>query len=340
MSSPSHAPSSPHEAGIASNTAAAREDTIDPSLDLFEEIERLKKERKAVVLAHFYQDADLQEIADVLGDSLALAKAARERKDAEVILFLGVHFMAETAKILCPEKTVVLPDLEAGCSLAEACPADKLAAWRTKNPEHVVVTYINSSAATKAVSDWICTSTNAKDIIDAIPADKPILFAPDRNLGAWLAKTCGREMELWPGSCIVHETFSEKQILKLKLQHPDAEFIAHPECQENVLRHADLVGSTSKLLERVEHGKAQSFIVGTEAGILTEMKKRAPQKLLIPAPVEDSKDGNCGCQECPYMRLNSLEKAYLALRDLEPRIELDEELRLRALLPLERMLSI
>lgn len=316
-----------------------RED-IDPSLDLFEEIEKLKKERKAVILAHYYQEADLQDIADVLGDSLQLAQAARARKDAEVILFLGVHFMAETAKILCPEKTVVLPDLAAGCSLADSCPADKLTAWRAQNPEHVVVTYINSTAATKAASDWICTSSNAQKIIDAIPADKPILFAPDRNLGAWLSKTCGREMDLWPGSCIVHVTFSERQILRLKAEHPEAEFIAHPECEETVLRHADFVGSTSKLLDRVANGEATTFIVGTETGILHEMQRQAPTKTLIPAPVEAGDDGSCGCQECPYMRLNTLEKSYLALRDLEPRIELDEDLRQRALVPLERMLSI
>ncbi|MCA8970441.1 MAG: quinolinate synthase NadA [Planctomycetes bacterium] len=313
---------------------------IDPSLDLFEEIEKLKKERKAVVLAHYYQDADLQDIADVLGDSLQLAQAARARKDAEVILFLGVHFMAETAKILCPEKTVVLPDLAAGCSLADACPADKLAAWRKDHPEHVVVTYINSTAATKAESDWICTSSNAKRIIEAIPRDQPILFAPDQNLGAWLAKTCGREMDLWPGSCIVHITFSERQIVRLKAEHPDAEFIAHPECEDNVLRHADFVGSTSRLLERVATGESKTFIVGTETGILHEMRRQAPDKVLIPAPVEARDDGTCGCQECPYMKLNTLEKAYLALRDLKPSIELDEDLRQRALVPLERMLSI
>lgn len=313
---------------------------IDPSLDLFEEIERLKQERKAVVLAHYYQEADLQDIADVLGDSLQLAQAARARKEAEVILFLGVHFMAETAKILCPEKTVVLPDLAAGCSLADSCPADKLLAWREEHPDHVVVTYINSTAATKAASDWICTSSNARQIIESIPRNRPILFAPDRNLGAWLAKTCNREMDLWPGSCIVHITFSEKQIVRLKSRHPRAEFIAHPECEDGVLRHADFVGSTSALLNRVETGDAETFIVGTETGILHEMQRRAPQKTLIPAPVENRDDGTCGCQECPYMRLNTLEKAYVALRDLQPRIELDEQLRRDALIPLERMLSI
>ena len=320
-------------------TPTVPETSIDPRLDLFEEIERLKTERKAVILAHYYQEPDLQDIADVLGDSLVLAQEARKAEDAEVILFLGVHFMAETAKILCPDKIVVLPDLEAGCSLADACPADKLAAWKAEHPEHVVVTYINSTAATKAESDWICTSSNAKKVVEAIPADKPILFAPDQNLGAWLSKELDRPMDLWPGSCIVHETFSEKKIIAKKVEMPNAELIAHPECEDHVLRHADFVGSTSKLLERVEKGKSQSFIVATETGILHEMRKRAPGKNLVPAPVEDRKECK-GCQECPYMKLNTLEKAYLALRDLTPRIEVDAELRERALLPLDRMLSL
>ncbi|MFQ5503589.1 MAG: quinolinate synthase NadA [Planctomycetota bacterium] len=313
------------------------EPDIDPSLDLFEELERLKAKRSAVVLAHYYQEPDLQDIADFIGDSLALAQEARAATDKKVILFLGVHFMAETAKILCPEKTVVLPDLEAGCSLADACTAELLAAWRREHPDHVVVTYINSTAATKAVSDWICTSSNARRIVDRIPRDQPILFAPDRNLGAWLSKELCREMELWPGTCIVHETFSERKILALKAQHPEAELIAHPECEAAVLRHADFVGSTSKLLERVTIGSAETYIVATESGILHQMKKQAPDRLLIEAPVED---GECGCQECPFMKLNTLEKAYLALRDLKPRITLDEGLRKRALVPLERMLSV
>ena len=321
------------------STPTLPESSIDPSLDLFEEIERLKVERKAVILAHYYQEPDLQDIADVLGDSLVLAQEARKATEAEVILFLGVHFMAETAKILCPDKTVVLPDLAAGCSLAEACPADKLAAWKADHPEHVVVTYINSTAATKAESDWICTSSNAKKVVEAIPADKPILFAPDQNLGAWLSKELVRPMDLWPGSCMVHETFSERKIIELKVQMPEAELIAHPECEDHVLRHADFVGSTSKLLERVEKGEAQSFIVATETGILHEMQKRAPGKTLVPAPVEDRSECT-GCQECPHMKLNTLEKADLALRDLSPRIELDEDLRRRALIPLDRMLAL
>ena len=315
------------------------ETSIDPGLDLFEEIDRLKKERKAVILAHYYQDPDLQDIADVLGDSLVLAQAAKKSTDAEVILFLGVHFMAETAKILCPEKTVVLPDMEAGCSLADSCPADKLAAWRKQHPEHAVVTYINSSAETKAQSDWICTSSNAAKVIQQIPRDQPILFAPDKNLGAWLAKELDRPMDLWPGTCIVHETFSEKKIIALKIKHPAAELIAHPECEEAVLRHADFIGSTAKLLQRVSESPALTLIVATETGILHQMHKEAPGKELIPAPVED-RNGCTGCQACPYMKLNTLEKAYLALRDMEPRIEIDEDLRKAALLPLQRMLSI
>jgi quinolinate synthase len=316
--------------------------SIDPSLDLFEEIDRLKTERKAIILAHYYQDPDLQDIADVLGDSLALAQAAVADKKSEVILFLGVHFMAETAKILCPDKTVILPDLEAGCSLADSCPADQLAAYRKAHPDHVVVTYINSTAATKTQSDWICTSSNAEKIIASFPPEKPILFAPDRNLGAWLAKKCKRKMDLWPGTCIVHETFSERKIIALKMEYPDAELIAHPECEDAVLRHADFVGSTSKLLKRVAEGDATTFIVATESGILHEMKKRAPTKTLLEAPTEDStrEDGTCGCQECPYMKLNTLEKAYLALRDLNPQIHISEELRKQALRPLERMLSV
>lgn len=312
---------------------------IDPTLDLFEEIDRLKRERKAVILAHYYQDPDIQDLADHLGDSLDLARKARDTEDAEVILFCGVHFMAETAKILNPAKTVILPDLDAGCSLADSCPAEKLAAWKKDHPDHYVVTYINCSAATKAESDIICTSSNAEAIIRSVPEDRPILFAPDRNLGAWLMKKTGRHMDLWPGGCIVHETFSERAILDLKVKHPEAVFIAHPECEEHILRHADFIGSTRKLLEFVRDDEARSFIVGTESGILHTMAKAAPDKELIPAPVES--EGACAsCSACPYMKLNTIEKIYLALRDLEPAIEMDEELRERARLPLDRMLAV
>ncbi len=312
---------------------------IDPALDLFDEIERLKHERKAVILAHYYQDPDIQDLADHLGDSLDLARIAREVKTAEVILFCGVHFMAETAKILNPEKTVIVPDLEAGCSLADSCQADQLRAWKAKHPEHFVLTYINCNADTKAESDLICTSSNAAKMLQSVPKDRPVLFVPDRNLGAWLAKELDRPMDLWPGTCMVHITFSERKIIELKARHPEAKFIAHPECEEQVLRHADFVGSTRRLIEYVTDSPEQKLIVGTESGILHCMHKAAPQKELIQAPVENV--GSCSaCSECPHMKLNTLEKIYLALRDLQPRIEMDEGLRQRAAIPLKRMLEL
>ncbi len=313
--------------------------TIDPALDLFAEIDRLKRQRKAVILAHYYQDPDIQDIADYLGDSLELARRARDAEDCEVIMFCGVHFMAETAKILNPGKIVLLPDVDAGCSLADSCPADELSAWKEAHPDHYVVSYINCTAATKSQSDIICTSSNAEQIINSVPADRPILFAPDRNLGNWLIQKTGRQIDVWPGVCIVHETFSERKIIELKAQHPDAVFIAHPECEENVLRHADFVGSTRKLLNYVIEDASRKFIIGTETGILHTMRKAAPDKELIPAPVENT--GACeACGECPYMKLNTLEKIYAALKSLEPRIELDEDLRLKALTPVERMLAL
>ncbi|MHC4513041.1 MAG: quinolinate synthase NadA [Planctomycetota bacterium] len=313
--------------------------TVDPTLDLFEEIERLKRERKAILLAHYYQDPDIQDIADRLGDSLDLAKAARDAKDCEVIVFCGVHFMAETAKILNPEKVVVLPDLDAGCSLADSCPADKLAAFRAEHPDHYVISYINCTAATKALSDVICTSSNAEQILDSVPANQPILFAPDQNLGRWLIKKTGREMDLWPGTCQVHVTFSERKIIELKAKHPDAVFIAHPECEPDILRHADFVGSTRKLLNYVSTSQNQTIIVGTETGILHTMRKAAPDKELLAVPFESS-HGCEGCNQCPYMKLNTLEKIYLCMRDLAPQIEMSEELRLAAAKPLNRMLAI
>jgi len=313
---------------------------IDPGLDLFAAIDRLRRQRKALILAHYYQDADIQDIADHLGDSLELAKRARDAKDAEVILFCGVHFMAETAKILNPSKIVVIPDEKAGCSLAEACPADQLRAWKQRHPDHYVVMYINCSAATKAESDIICTSSNAEQIIRAVPEGRPILFGPDKNLGAFLAKKSGRAMDLWPGACMVHETFSERKIAELKARHPEAKFIAHPECEDHVLRLADYVGSTSRLLEFVQRDSGTTYIVGTETGILHTMHKAAPHKQLIPVPYEDRTAACTGCNTCPHMKLNTLEKIYLALRDLRPRIELPEELRLRALVPLQRMLAL
>jgi len=309
---------------------------IDPRIDIDEAIETLRKERNAVILAHYYQEPEIQDLADHIGDSLQLAQAARDT-DADVILFAGVHFMAETAKILNPDRIVVLPDLKAGCSLADSCPAPILRAWKDKNPDHAVVSYINCSAATKALSDVICTSSNAQKVVDSLPADQPILFAPDRNLGSWLVKQTGRDMALWPGTCIVHETFSERKLIGLKAWHPAAKVVAHPECEPDVLRHADHIGSTSSLLRYTHETDHQSFIVATEPGILHQMQMRSPDKTFLPLP---AKGNSCACNECPFMRLNTMEKIYLALRDLQPRIELDEPLRLAALKPLERMLAL
>ncbi|MCA8943648.1 MAG: quinolinate synthase NadA [Planctomycetes bacterium] len=313
---------------------------LPPTLDLFAEIEELKRSRKAVILAHYYQDPDIQDIADFLGDSLDLARRAKEVEDAEVILFSGVHFMAETAKILNPDKTVVIPDVNAGCSLADSCPADELRAWKAEHPDHYVISYINCTAATKAESDIICTSSNAEKILRSVPEDRPILFAPDKNLGAWLVKQTGREMDLWPGTCQVHVTFSERKLCELMARNPHAKFIAHPECEDDILRHAAFVGSTKRLLEYVVNDDAKTFIIGTEAGIIYTMQQAAPDKELIRAPVNEGGQGCEACGECPYMKLNTLEKIYQTLRDLEPRIEMSDELLERARLPLERMLAI
>jgi len=308
---------------------------IDPTLDLEDEILRLKEERNAVILAHYYQESEVQELADFLGDSLQLAMAARDT-EADVIVFCGVHFMAETAKILNPERTVLLPDLDAGCSLASGCPADRFKAWKAKHPDSVTISYINCSAEVKAASDLICTSSNAKKIVDSVPADKTILFAPDRNLGKYLIKETGRDMVLWPGSCIVHETFSERKLIALATRHPDAEIIAHPECEEAVLRHANFIGSTSKLLAYARDSATKELIVATEPGIITQMEKAAPDKTFIPAPPE----ANCACNECPFMRLNTLEKLYACLRDMTPELQMPEALREAARLPIDRMLAL
>ncbi len=312
------------------------EPKVDPSLDMDAEIRRLKLERNAVVLAHYYQDDELQDVADFIGDSLQLAVAAK-KTNADVIAFCGVHFMAETAKILNPTRTVVVPDMDAGCSLADGCPEDRFLRWRAKYPGAVAITYINCSAAVKAASDIICTSSNAEKIVRSIPPEQTILFAPDKNLGRWLVKKTGRDMVLWQGSCIVHETFSERKIIALKTRHPDAELISHPECEDGVLAMSDFIGSTSALLAHVQKSPKRAFIVATEAGILHQMKKAAPDKELIAAPPEDDR---CACNECPFMKLNSMEKLYVALRDLKPRIEMAEPLRLAALAPIERMLSL
>jgi quinolinate synthase len=315
-------------------TAAA----IDPDLarlDLDDEIQRLKRQRNAVLLAHYYQDSEIQDVADFIGDSLQLAQAA-QKTDADVILFAGVHFMAETAKILNPERIVLVPDMKAGCSLADGAPVDRFRAWKARHPGSVVISYINCSAEVKAESDYICTSSNAEKIVRAMPPEQTILFAPDKNLGRYLIKKTGRDMVLWQGSCIVHETFSMRKLEAIKREHPHAKVIAHPECEEPLLAMSDFIGSTAALLKFVETDPADAFIVVTEPGILHQMQKRAPHKQLIPAPPE----GNCACNECPFMRLNTPEKVYLALRDLEPRLEMPEELRLRAKLPLERMLAL
>jgi quinolinate synthase len=309
--------------------------TIDPSLDLEDEVKRLKKERNAILLAHYYQDSEIQDVADVIGDSLQLAQAAA-KTNADVICFAGVHFMAETAKILNPNRIVVLPDMEAGCSLADGCPADKFAAWKALHPGSVVVSYINCSAEVKALSDYIVTSSNAEKIVRQIPEDKEVLFAPDKNLGAWLVKKIGREMKLWQGSCIVHETFSERKLVGLKERHPEAVVLAHPECEPHILKYADYIGSTTGILKFALASPKKEFIVATESGILHQMQKGAPDKVFIPAPPE----ANCACNECPYMRKNTLEKVYLALRDLEPRLELPQHLLEGARIPIDRMLAL
>ncbi len=298
-------------------------------------IERLKKERNAVILAHYYQDDAIQDVADFIGDSLELARKAAST-DADVIVFCGVHFMAETAKILNPTKTVVLPDLAAGCSLADACPADAFAAFRAEHPDHIAVSYINCSAAVKALSDLICTSSNAVDLVKQLPADRPILFGPDENLGRWVQARSGRTLTLWPGSCQVHVAFSEQALLQLKQEHPDAEVLAHPECQQHLLDLADYIGSTSALLRRAETSGAAAFIVLTEPGILHQMRLRMPGKSFLEVPGADG----CSCNACPYMRLNTLEKLWQCLDRLAPEIVLDEELRLRALAPIEKMLAM
>ncbi len=308
---------------------------IDPSLDLIAEINRLRKEKNAIILAHYYQEPIIQDLADYIGDSLGLSRKAAET-DADLIVFAGVHFMAETAKILNPDKKVVIPDLNAGCSLADSCPADAFAAFKAQYPDHIVVSYINCSAAVKALSDIICTSSNAEHIIRQIPPEQPIIFAPDRNLGRYLIRKTGREMVLWEGVCIVHETFSEKKILQLKARYPDALVLAHPECEEAVLQHADFIGSTSAIRRFARESTHTTFIVATEEGILHQMRKDCPEKTFIPAPP----DNGCNCSQCPHMRLNTLEKLYLALRYEQPEITMDEELRQRALRPILRMLEM
>ena len=305
-------------------------------LDLRAEIDRLRRERNAVILGHYYQAPEIQDISDFVGDSLDLSRKA-QATDAEVIAFCGVRFMAETAKILSPDKIVVLPDMAAGCSLEDSCPPDQFRTFREAHPDHIALTYINSSAEVKALSDIIVTSSSAETILAQIPRDQKIIFGPDKHLGGWLARKTGRDMLLWPGVCIVHEAFSETELLKLKALHPDAPVLAHPECPAHILDHADQVGSTSAILSYALASPSQTIIVATEPHIIHQMEKAAPHKTFIGAP---GADGNCNCNMCPYMALNTMEKLYLALRDLEPRIELDETLRVAAKKPLDRMLEM
>lgn len=308
---------------------------IDPTLDLFAEINRLKKEKNAIILAHYYQDGDIQDIADYIGDSLGLSQQAA-KTDADVIVFAGVHFMAETAKILSPQKKVLLPDLKAGCSLADSCPAPIFKKFKEKHPDHLVVSYINCTAELKTLTDIVCTSTNAVQIIESIPKDQPIIFAPDKNLGAYLIKKTGRDMLLWNGACMVHEIFSYEKIVKLRTRHPNAKFIAHPECEAHILDMADYIGSTTGLLKYTMKSDATEFIVATEAGILHQMEKSSPHKTFIPAPPNNT----CACNDCPHMKLNTLEKLYICMKYEQPEIILPQWIIEQGRAPIDRMLEI
>lgn len=312
------------------------EANIPSDLNLIEEIKRLKKEKNAVLLAHYYQNKEIQDLADELGDSLFLAKQA-EKVTADTIVFAGVHFMAETAKIINPNKKVLIPDLNAGCSLADSCPPKDFAAFKALHPNAKVVTYINCSAAIKALSDIVCTSSNAVEVINSFPKDQELIFAPDKNLGKYLIKKTGRDLILWDGSCIVHEAFSFEKIIELTKAHPEAKFIAHPESESQILDIANYIGSTSGLLNYIQKDSAQTYVIATESGILHEMEKVAPHKKFIPAPVEDD---TCACSECAFMRLNTLEKLYLCLKYEKPEIILDKDLIKAAYLPIQRMLNL
>lgn len=308
---------------------------IDPSLDLFAEIEKMKKEKNAIVLAHYYQEPDIQDIADYIGDSLGLAQQAA-RTEAEIIVFAGVHFMAETAKILNPHKKVLLPDLHAGCSLSDSCPPQLFKQFKERHHDHIVISYINCSAGIKALSDIICTSSNARLIVESLPADQKIIFAPDKNLGAYINKVTGRNMVLWNGACMVHEIFSLQRIIKLKERNPGAKLIAHPECEEPILRIADFIGSTTQLLKYTEEENAAAFIVATESGILHQMQKNSPEKVFIAAPPDNA----CACNDCPHMKLNTLEKLYLCMKHELPEISMPEDIRIQAKKPIDRMLEM
>jgi len=311
------------------------QEPVSPSLDLFKEIKKLKEEKKAIILAHYYQDGDIQDVADYIGDSLGLAQQAQSTS-ADMIVFAGVHFMAETAKILNPSKKVVIPDLLAGCSLSDSCPPDQFKAFKELHPGHIVISYINCSAEIKALSDIICTSSNAIHIVESLPKDQPIIFAPDKNLGAYINKKTGRNMLLWNGACMVHEIFSLEKINRLKIRHPEAKIIAHPECLENVLAVADYIGSTTQLLKYSKNDPADTFIVVTEAGILHQMVKESPHKTFIPGPPVN----NCACNDCPHMKRNTLAKIYLCMKHELPEITMEENLRLAAKKPLDRMLEL
>ena len=311
------------------------EKKIDPALDLFKEISHLKKTKNAIILAHYYQDADIQDIADYIGDSLGLAQQA-EKSTANIILFAGVHFMAETAKILNPKTKVLLPDLKAGCSLADSCPADAFSAFKASHPDHIVLTYINCTADIKVLSDVIVTSTNAVQIVESFPKDQKIIFAPDKNLGAYINKITGRNMVLWNGSCMVHEIFSLEKLIKLKAQHPKALILAHPECEALILEYADFIGSTTAILNYSKKSDTQEFIVLTETGIIHQMQKASPTKTFIPAPPDNS----CACNDCPHMKLNTLEKIYLALKYEQPELIMSEEIIAKARKPITRMMEL
>ena len=312
------------------------DEPIDSSVKLVDEIKRLKKEKNAVILSHFYVEGELQDIADYVGDSLGLAQAAANT-DAELIVFVGVHFMAETAKIINPNKKVILPDLKAGCSLAESAPAEKFAAFKAQYPDHKVVTYINATADLKTMSDMVCTSANAKKIVDSFPKDEKLIFAPDKNLGNYINSITGRDMVLWDGACMVHEQYSVEKIIELMDEHPDAEFIAHPECEKPVLLLAKHIGSTTALLKYVQESDAKKFIVATESGIFHQMSKACPEKIFLPAP---SNDSTCACNDCEYMKLNSLQKLYICLKYEQPEVNLPEDVIQQAQIPIQRMLEI
>jgi len=317
------------------NLKGFADEYIDPTLDLFDEIEKLKKEKNAVILAHYYQDGDIQDIADYIGDSLGLSQQAA-KTDADIIVFAGVHFMAETAKILSPNKKVLLPDIKAGCSLAESCPPHLFKKFKENYPDHLVITYVNCTAELKAMSDIVCTSSNAVQIVESLPADQKIIFGPDKNLGAYVAKKTGRDLVLWNGACMVHEIFSREKITKLKERYPGAKLLAHPECEDVILQMADYIGSTTGILKYATNNPAKEFIVATEAGILHQMQKDNPDKVFIPAPPNN----NCACNDCPHMKRNTLEKLYLCLKNELPETEVPQHIIERAVKPIERMLEI